>query len=405
MGSLLVFAMLVIAFSSYQVGVVPVQNSAVEWDHHKQTQNEMLDLRNAIMQAKLSGHDTFASVKLGTEFQPRLVALNPSNPTGTLQTSDPQPFEVRAGEKNVTDEVCGMTDFDGERHVRSETRLLEYEASYREFDGDGSIHYEHSVLYQSFDGTDLPRSGQRLVRGDTITILPLANEFHEQGSGRVSFEPNPGFLSVDRIADPYIELPTGLSEEAWGRLLEDLDEDEFEVIASEDAKYVELTDERLDVLVLDLEGTYNVRCGVIGIDGPPTSGARGQFPEPGADVHPAEQAGVRFLGRTGTSVGQNTVEIELENLEDSSVNLSRFTVNFHQGSDSNWVRVSDSEDFEPYTQINIGDSPAELDPQIELAGGEVVTVYLEFDSLSGGDWFMVTVQFGTGERTQWFVGT
>lgn len=407
-GALLIFAILILALGGYQLAVVSTQNSAVEWEHHQQAQDEMLDVRNSFLEAKLTGKDRHTSIKLGTEYPPRVFAVNPPNPPGTLQTSQSEPFEIRSGGAtggNKTDEVCGLTDFDGNYHVQSTTRLLSYEAHYNEFDGSGPLTYEHSVLYQSFDDRNLPRTGQRLVQDDQITLIPLTNAMYEQRTSRISVEPKPGFLSVERVVDPYIELPTRLDEETWQDLLIDVDPNEMAVVASTEADVIELSDETLDVLILDLEGTYTIRCGAVGVNAPPESGTRAEFPAPGADVHPAEQAGIRFLGRTDTSVGQNTVEVELENLEDSTVNISRFTVNFHQGSDSNWVRISDDPDFEQYTQVRIGDPATELDPQIELRGGEVTTVHLQFSALSGGDWFMMTVQFGTGERTQWFVGT
>ncbi|MFC6976212.1 hypothetical protein ACFQL1_18425 [Halomicroarcula sp. GCM10025709] len=48
-GAVLLFAVLIIAFSTYQAFVVPDQNRQIEFNHNQEVQQQLQDLRNAIV--------------------------------------------------------------------------------------------------------------------------------------------------------------------------------------------------------------------------------------------------------------------------------------------------------------------------------------------------------------------
>lgn len=403
-GAVFLFAFLIIALSSYQVWAVPSQNAEIEWNHNLQVQDEMLDVRNAIITSKITGEDGYSSVKLGTEYPSRLITLNPRAPTGTLETTEPQPISVTTNGNDITETVCGLEDLNGNYHVENQTRFLEYEPQYNEFEGHGVLRYENSVLYHQYADTNVIRSSQKLLSDDEVTIIPLVSAFSEQGQQRVVVEPQSGMLSTQRVGAPTIRLPTELSEEDWQTLLEP------ELERREELEGTTTIDDVVSVqngeLVLVLERTYQIRCAAIGINGAPDSGDRDAFPDPKDDVHPSEVAGVRFdrsTSQTGKVVG-----LVFENVADEDINISRVGINFYQGDTRDETTFAPTTDFDPNesTTIYVGEVAKELDTQFILKGESQREIYVRFEDgggLGSGQWFILTVQFGTGERTQFFV--
>lgn len=54
-GTVLLFASLVVAMSLYQATVVPNQNHSVEFRHNQEVKGELLDLRNAVVRTGRRG--------------------------------------------------------------------------------------------------------------------------------------------------------------------------------------------------------------------------------------------------------------------------------------------------------------------------------------------------------------
>jgi len=75
-GFILVFGMLVIAFTVYQGIVVPDQNRQVEFQHNQQVQRQLQDLRNAIVTTAATGSGQAVSVTLGATYPRRTIAQN-----------------------------------------------------------------------------------------------------------------------------------------------------------------------------------------------------------------------------------------------------------------------------------------------------------------------------------------
>lgn len=205
-GFILLFGILIIAFAGYQAEVVPEQNQEVEFEHLQNVENDLTMVRSSVLTAGLADVTQFQTVGLGTTYPTRLFALNPPDPIGKLQTSDP--YNI-----TVTNETGATTNVS--------TRFLEYRPGYRELPSN-SIWYENSVLYREFDEDIAVLEKQNLLTDEeTLRVTALQNELREQGTGRVTLElyPTQNFTS-NKIptGNLTVKLPTRLTGgEYWNQ--------------------------------------------------------------------------------------------------------------------------------------------------------------------------------------------
>lgn len=205
LGFILIFGFLFVAFAGYQATAVPQQNQAAEFEHLQDVENDLVDVRRGILRASQSDVREFATVQLGLSYPTRLLAINPPQPTGTLQTSDPH---------NITIESQG----DSDDRADVETRFLTYEPGYNELSST-PVQYENSVLYREAENNVFIED-QELVTdgGDTLEITALQNELREQGTGRITLSLFPSReFTADEIPDGDITvtIPTRLDEDYW----------------------------------------------------------------------------------------------------------------------------------------------------------------------------------------------
>jgi len=208
-GFILVFAVLILALSTYQAAIVPQQNAQAEFQHFEDVRNEMIELRNSISTAGQTDVSQFPSVTLGTNYRTRTVTVNPPPPAGTLQTSEP--YNITIANKSGS-------------QMNISTRFIEYQPGYHEI-SIGSTWYEHSVLY--LDERD--RGGvsiieeQNIVKNKTVRITALQNQSQETGTGRVTLE----LYTRDRVnkfpsGNLTVRVPTRLTEDDyWDEALAD----------------------------------------------------------------------------------------------------------------------------------------------------------------------------------------
>lgn len=385
-GAVLIFAIVIVAFSLYQANVVPTQNGDVEWAHVQDVESELVELRNAVIETKLSGRGQLVAVRLGTSYPSRIVALNPPDPGGTLRTTANSTMTVLDGNGNVVDDVCPVDD---------NTRAIEYSPDYHVLRQPPTYVVEHTVLYRRFEnGETVPMTGQKLVEGENIHLIPIKGEYFEGGSGTVSFEPRAGLLVPTTVQDPTIRVTTGLDESDWERLLADeVEPDSVSVTGGE--------------LVLDLTGSYTVSCGPVGINQAPPGGERGGTE---TEINPASPGDVSLVDVTYSG---STVSLTFNN----TANTTSFTdgrINFYfSQSGGGGGSPSQADVFAGTDDPNVDDPRATLvtqddfttfDPALEIVGTSQTTVILEFDAnVNPNDWFVITMKFESGETGLYFI--
>ncbi|MFA9417492.1 hypothetical protein [Natrinema sp. HArc-T2] len=196
-GAVLLLAIVFTALALYQVNAVPAENSAVEYEHNQQVNGELQELRNGIRNAGMTNTSRSASVTLGTQYPTRTFSMNPSDPTGRLETITPSSM-VRIEPANDTQDYA------------YETRFLAYEPDYNEYTDAPRTVIEHSLLYNQHDGANVSIGSQQLIQNERITLVLLDGNLSKTSSGvtSVSLEPLDGTRTRDLAAGTVITLPT-----------------------------------------------------------------------------------------------------------------------------------------------------------------------------------------------------
>ncbi len=222
-GSLVMFAIFVISFSSYQAFVVPNQNAQVEFNHYTEVRDDMQELRQAHLATVDDGEPRSPSVQLGTTYNERVLAVNPPNPQGTLRSEEVGEFRLQdapgleSGANIDTEDVCGTN--------RPESKAVRYEPSYaRLSDAEaGPIVYESTVLYrETGDGDVILDSDQLVIQGSRINLVPLRSELAQSGRSTSFGMSSNGYGVEKRLqsgATPTVVIPTSLSASDWEELL------------------------------------------------------------------------------------------------------------------------------------------------------------------------------------------
>ena len=383
-GAILLLAILIIALSSYQAFIVPNQNAETEFDHNQQVEDEMVELRNALLEARLDNRERATSVKLGTRYQSRTLAVNPPPATGTLQSSD-QANMIVDGDNIAEFELIG-------------NQFIEYTPSYSEYRDAGTIRYENTLVYHEFDSSNVTLSNQRLVRGNTIRLVPSEPGIDEQGIDRVTYEPDPTAHRVSTITDPEISVPTELSENDWVTLLDGQDYDTLEV----DDGVLEITfsgQKRVIYSIVDGQDLDNL---------PEDEADEDSDSDPVTEVNPAGPSDVRLVGVNETrSGGQSTITMTFKNGgDDTSFISGRVSFLTGVGNNADQITEVNADGSLRASNWDIGDNFRGLAPPISLPSGQNTEVeYVLNDNFNTNQDFLITsLTFEGGKRSTYFVG-
>lgn len=256
------------------------------------------------------------------------------------------------------------------------------------------MRYENTVAYHDYERTNVFLTDQTLLRGETVSLIPVEGTFREDGMRRVAIEPKPGIIEIVTVDDPIITVPTELSEDDWLELLEnELDGGDSLTV-----------DENNGELILSLDGTYDVAYAPIGLNRVPSEGDRSSDD---TEINPAAPGDVSL---TGVNLGKTT-RLTFNNSRDTT-RFIEARINFYQGQGSNQptnaevypdgvVRNADSR----VATLRIGDGFADLSPPLEIAGETETDIILEFNNnvQQNNDWFVMTIRFDSGETGLYFI--
>ena len=372
-GAVLLLGILVIALSTYQAFIIPQQNAQTEFDHNKQVEDEMVDFRNALYEARLDDRNRSASVKLGTRYQSRTLTVNPPPATGSLQSE--QNNMTVTEKRGDGDEVLNLTG----------NQFFEYNPSYSEYREAGTIRYENTLVYHEFDSNNVPLTGQRLVDGNTIRLIPSEPSIDENGIDEVTYEPTPNQPRVLILEDPEITLPTQLDQEDWERLLQ-----------GEDEWNATVTDGELN-LTYDGPDQPRIIYSPVGDQEnlPLDEDEDDDVGDPGAEVNPAGPGDVVLESVRG---GGAEFTLVFRNTGDFSRTADRVRVPFYSrpGGSAPTVTINGS------IEKQVGGSF--VDAGFEFPPGEFVEITYEFEGGGGGPnpWFVTTFQFADNQRSTYF---
>ena len=225
-GFILVFGMLVIAFTVYQGIVVPDQNRQVEFQHNQAVHGQLQDLRNAIVTTAATGSGQAVSVTLGASYPRRAIALNLGVSGGSLQTTDAGSGSIRIENVRAID---GETDdyLDGNPHT-FETKSITYTPVYTFYTSAPQTVYENSLLVNRFGGANVTLTDQVIVDGRRITLIAVNGSLTRAERDTVSISTEAISASSNRVAVTNttderinITIPSRLSAAEWEAVLEE----------------------------------------------------------------------------------------------------------------------------------------------------------------------------------------
>ncbi|NHN59538.1 MULTISPECIES: Ig-like domain-containing protein [Halorussus] len=269
-GTVLLFAVVVVLLSTYQASVVPQQNEQVEFDHNQRVQGQLQDLRDELLRTAVTGSGGSSSVALGTRYPVRAVFVNPAPPSGTLATTPAANATIR----NAT--ADGETGDYWTGHSRNFSTLgLTYDPLYHVYQNPPTTVFRNGVLYNRYPDANRTLSGQRLVRGNRISLVALNGSLSESASGSATVD----FRAVsaatrtvtvrNETANLSVVVPTTLAEGKavglWRQLLADewseSPGDDRRVLAVEAGPRPDVADVRI---VLE-PGTYELQLAKVGV--------------------------------------------------------------------------------------------------------------------------------------------
>lgn len=116
------------------------------------------------------------------------------------------------------------------------------------------------------------------------------------------------------------------------------------------------------------------------------------------DNNPVQLAGVSFEGVSDVNNGQGTVKIRFDNQNPDTVRtVERFRMDFYQGGGPPTSGVIEG------TAFTVGGNAEST--SISLSADQSTDVTINFDDgqIQNEDWFIITIQYNTGDTAQYFV--
>lgn len=259
LGAMLLFGILILFAAGYQAFAVPAQNAGFEQDHSELVQDQMQEVRTGIHVTAATGSSSPASVQMGVRYPSRTLFLNPTPGAGTLETGEPSTVSF----ENVAAIDDGANEYWNEPDEYN-TRSLIYRPNYNHRDDPPRTVYESTILYNSFQETDIAKSGQRIVSGNEISLVMLNGTYQESSSGSVSVTPSALSAPTRTVSVRPDNGPITVTIDNVG-----LDEEEVQQLFADEPHEVECSpgDGDCGTLEIELDGyeTYKLRISEVGI--------------------------------------------------------------------------------------------------------------------------------------------
>jgi len=373
-GTVLLFAVLIVLVSTYQATVVPQQNEQVEYNHNQRVHGDLQDLRDELHRTAATGTGGTATVSLGTRYPERALFVNPAPPSGRLATTSAAAVAVRNAE--ATGETADY--WDGTERAFS-TKELTYEPRYSVYQDPPTTVYRNGVLYNRFADATVTLAGQQLVEGNRISLVALGGTLSESTNGDASVNVQPVSAATRTVTvrnqpdeDVTVVVPTDLSAGEWEELLAgELDE------AGDDpdsyVSAVESVDGEDAVRIVFEPGTYELRTARVGV---------------GSDVSdtaPTYAVDVVGDGATVREDGTQRVVVEVRDEYNNPVSGIDVTVTTAPSKGVVYDAVSGDESDQTVTTDGDGRAAFVYEPTADVSGTEADSFELGFDGPDGDE--------------------
>lgn len=396
-GAILLFGIAVALLATIQTTGIPAQNQEVEFNHYVDSQQDLQEMRTAIVDAPAAGEVDSVTMDLGAQYPSHLLFFNRPPASGRLATETVGSGEIRvdAGGVNLTN-VCGLgsTGSVGTKH-------LTYAPNYNYLDGGGEQRYENSVLYQpTGSGEPVIRGRQTFVRPETRTIAlsPLRGNLSESSSRSVSVEFFGGQTGERTYADPTLDVPSRLSAAQWNDMV--------------DSANVTITADGTDTVEFDFAGTWTVRCTPVGINRPPAQ-VTSPYSE-SADDSPGfiNPRGPNEVGITEMDTVGQIITAEFTNNATASRTMTGARLAYVSGGGTLSSSAEAVMSFDGHTSMPALEGFRELNTKPTIAPGATEDITFTIENIDLSSWLgtndyyaVVQVRYANGDVESYMVGT
>jgi hypothetical protein len=226
-GFVILFGIVVMMVTIWQVQIIPSQNAEVEYRHSQDVRTDLIELRDGILDAPSSGQPRRVSVSMGTDYPDRTLYVNPPPVYGTIETvnASGSPFTIRVENASATDAARpGVGQhWNGSDRVFP-TATFAYVPHYNELSYDPTFVYEHTVIHDvSSDGDSMGE--QSIVDGRDVSLVALDSNVDASTTETLDLTAIPHGTGVRSVevhngSSPVtIKVPTRRSQDAWNRSL------------------------------------------------------------------------------------------------------------------------------------------------------------------------------------------
>jgi hypothetical protein len=182
-GAILLFGILVLGLSTFQVFVVPQENRAVEFNGYVEASGDLAAFSHDVFAAGTHGSEAGQRVKTGVRYPSRALLINPGPPTGTVRTTAAENVSVDgvvavSGEPET---VRGFwnTSVRGARNYS--TTSVEFSPGYNELDASPVV-VSSVGAYRLGSGGHVALTDQRFLAGNRITLVTLDGDVDTGGT-------------------------------------------------------------------------------------------------------------------------------------------------------------------------------------------------------------------------------
>lgn len=257
-GAVLIFAMLIIAFSIVQANIIPSQNEKIEAGHYGAVQDDLKQVQADLLTAAESGSSRAGTVQLGPSYPPRLISINAGPPAGQLRTNSVDGNQINSTSVDLNS-ACRLED-GGQDTIPTQSLL--YEPGYNYFEGGDMPHrIEQTLVYQAGteEGNPVVRADQSLVNtiDRTITLYPVSGKVREGGTRAATLRFVGGYGRSVVVTDPAVVIPTAAPVDTWEEQVGTGNPD------------VSVSSPRTESINLSFDGQWTVRCRPVGIGNAP----------------------------------------------------------------------------------------------------------------------------------------
>lgn len=211
-GAVLIFGLLIIAFSMYHSTFVPNEFKTTEIDHNEEVQGDLLQLSDKIRGTATNGVDSSQTISYGGQYDVWTAYPSPPLFGATRTPNGTVTF------KNVTVTNNNESNDYWDTQKKFSTYSIRYEPSYREYQNPPATVIEHGNVYNNFSDAQLDVSSQKIVSNDSVSLILIGGDLNETsgGSKRVSVNSVSSSDSTTQINGEFsFIIPTDREESYW----------------------------------------------------------------------------------------------------------------------------------------------------------------------------------------------